>query len=116
MQPEGAEPDYGTEPDDLSQSDLGLVPDAMALLPMGRGNVPGQPRLPGLALGGLGLGGQDAGGAPAPGLGLDLSRLGAPANVDAEVPAAQDFQDEFLLRIDQFSESWRQALRKEKRF
>jgi len=35
MQPEEAEPDYGTEqPDDLSQSDLGLVPDALAPLPL----------------------------------------------------------------------------------
>jgi len=82
----------------------------------------GRPKFPGLALGGLGLGGlpgQDASGAPAPpgvGLGLDLSQLRAPTNDDPEVPVAQDFQDEFLLRMDQFSESWRQALRKEKRF
>lgn len=40
------------------------------------------------------------------GLGLNLGAIGA----------KEDYQDEFMARVDEFSESWRQQLRKEKRF
>ena len=44
--------------------------------------------------------------APPSGLGLNLAAL----------PKKQDYQDEFMANIDNFSESWRAQLRKEKRF
>lgn len=40
------------------------------------------------------------------GFGLDLSQL----------PNKKDYQDEFMSKINEFSESWRQLLKKEKRF
>ena len=40
------------------------------------------------------------------GFGIDLTRLGK----------KMDYQDEFMAHFDEFSESWRQMLKKDKRF
>ena len=40
------------------------------------------------------------------GIGIDLSKLGN----------KEDYQDEFMAKYDEFSESWRQLLKKDKRF
>lgn len=40
------------------------------------------------------------------GFGLNLGAL----------PKKADYQDEFMAKVDEFSESWRMQLRKEKRF
>ena len=88
-------------------TDPGLMPDS----PMAFDPPQQQPKqkVPGLGFGGLGLGGgANKGG----GFALNLAGL----KPDDGPQQEQDFQDEFLLRIDEFSESWRQALRKEKRF
>lgn len=53
--------------------------------------------IPGGPLGGMGV--------PGTGFGLNLGAIEKP-----------DYQDEFMAKIDEFSESWRQQLRKEKRF
>lgn len=57
----------------------------------------------------LGLGSKipnKPGGSLGLGFGIDLSKLGD----------KQDYQDEFMAKYDEFSESWRQLLKKDKRF
>jgi hypothetical protein len=49
---------------------------------------------------------------PVPGLGLNLGLLAK----KPEAGGPQDFQDEFMQHVEEFSESWRQALNREKRF
>ena len=43
------------------------------------------------------------------GLGLNLAAL-------KQAKGVQDFQDEFMAKIDEYSESWREAAMREKRF
>lgn len=43
------------------------------------------------------------------GLGLNLAAL-------KQAKGVQDFQDEFMARADEYSQSWRDALKREKRF
>ena len=83
----------------------------------------GQSKVPGLGLALGGLGGKPKGFGPGggqalPGIGggfgLDLGKLTAQPDPAAADP--QGFQDEFMLQADQFSESWRMALGREKRF
>lgn len=57
----------------------------------------------------IGLGAKAAnkpGGSLGLGFGIDLSKLGN----------KEDYQDEFMAKYDEFSESWRQLLKKDKRF
>ncbi len=43
------------------------------------------------------------------GLGLNLAAL-------KQAKGVQDFQDEFMAKVDEYSQSWRDALKREKRF
>ena len=43
------------------------------------------------------------------GLGLNLSKI-------KQISGAKDFQDEFMAKFDEYSQSWRDAAMKEKRF
>lgn len=58
----------------------------------------------------MGLGGAKKPAAPggSVGIGLDLSKL--------KGQNKQDYQDEFMAKYDEFSESWRKLLKKDKRF
>jgi|DEB0MinimDraft_12_1074336.scaffolds.fasta_scaffold64289_1 hypothetical protein len=54
-----------------------------------------------------------------PGFSLPKGALGAPGGLGLNLAAMgdkKDYQDEFMAKVDEFSESWRQQLRKEKRF
>ena len=82
------------------------------------------------AIPGLNLGQNNSSGVPplmgqgggGPSIGLDLSKIGkdgAPQGIGKlNLPERQegDFQDEFMARFDEFSESWRMMILKQKRF
>lgn len=47
---------------------------------------------------------------------LNMKKKSIQGEVSSKRQRVKDFQDEFMENYDQFSESWREAIRKQKRF